>query len=180
MKNIKPILLIICLTFLTNGCLLFHSVQYEITPVEGTTGTAILTVEDIRSDAINSSELDEDKKNLFDFMYKSDEFIIKMEGEGKTITSRELIVDDEKLTGKIIFDFDDIQIVEGIIYEEPFYYLTLSAEDSVISTNGEVIRSDMHKRIIWDNSIKVLKFKMFSDKIEGQNLSGMAQYYNPE
>jgi hypothetical protein len=91
-----------------------------------------------------------------------------------------LIIDDGKLIGKIVFDFDDIEIVEGIIYEEPFYYLTLSPADSIISTNGEVIRSDMHKRIIWDNSIKVLKFKMFSDKIEEQNLIGMAQYYEPE
>jgi len=38
----------------------------------------------------------------------------------------------------------------------------------------------MHKRIIWDNSIKVLRFKMFSDKTDGQNLLGMAQYYETE
>lgn len=180
MKKFKPILFALILIVFTNGCLIIHTVQYEITPADHTSGKAILTVEDIRSDAINSSELDEDKKNLFDYMYKSDKFIEQMKEEGKIIKSRELLVDDGKLNGKIIFDFDDIQIVEGIVYEEPFYYLTLSAEDSVISTNGELIKSDMHKRIIWDNSIKVLKFKMFSDKIKGQNLVGMAQYYKPE
>ncbi|MEJ2196784.1 MAG: hypothetical protein P8X73_18265, partial [Ignavibacteriaceae bacterium] len=116
----------------------------------------------------------------FDYIYKSDEFVEQMKEEGKKIKSRELIVDEGNLNGIIIFDYDDIQLVEGIIYEEPFYYLTLSPEDSVISTNGELIKSDMHKRIIWDNSIKVLKFKMFSDKVEGQNLLGMAQYYKPE
>ncbi len=173
-------LFVISLMFITNGCLLFHSVQYEITPVDGRSGSAILTVEDIRSDAINSTELDEDKKNLFDFMLKSDEFIKQMKGEGKTIKSRELIVKGEKLIGKIVFEYDDIETVEGIVYEEPFYYLTLSPADSIISTNGEVIRSDIHKRVIWDNSIKVLKFKMFSDRVEGQNLLGMAQYYKPE
>ena len=180
MKKYKLILFAISLMFLTNGCLLFHSVEYVITPVDGTSGTAILTVEDIKSDAINSSELDEDKKNLFDFMHKSDEFVNQMKGEGKAIKSRELIVDNGKLIGKIVFDFDDIQIVEGIIYEAPFYYLTISPADSILSTNGEIIKSEMHKRIIWDNSIKVLKFKMFSDKIEEQNLLGMAQYYKPE
>jgi hypothetical protein len=157
--------------FLANGCLLFHSVEYVITPVDGKSGSAVLTVEDIKSDAINSSELDEDKKNLFDFMHKSDEFINQMKGEGKIIKSRKLIIDEGKLIGKIIFDFDDIEIVEGIIYEEPFYYLTLSPADSIISTNGEVIRSDMHKRIIWDNSIKVLKFKMFRLKLFSRFLS---------
>jgi hypothetical protein len=79
--------------FIANGCLLFNSVEYEITPGDGNSGSAILTVEDIRSDAINSNELDEDKKNLFDFMHKSDEFIKQMKGEGKIINSRELIVD---------------------------------------------------------------------------------------
>jgi len=113
-------------------------------------------------------------------MYKSDEFIKQMKGEGKIIKSRELLVDGETLNGKIVFDYDDIETVEGIVYEEPFYYLTLSPADSIISTNGEVIRSDMHKRIIWDNTIKVLKFKMFSDKTDGQNLLGMAQYYETE
>ena len=48
--------------FIANGCLLLNSVQYEITPADGKSGSAILTVEDIRSDAINSTELDEDKK----------------------------------------------------------------------------------------------------------------------
>lgn len=180
MKKFTLILFALFLIILTNGCLIIHTVQYEITPSGAASGTAVLIVEDIRSDAINSSELDEDKKNLFEFMYKSDEFIQQMKDEGKTIKSRELIVDNGKLNGKITFDYNDIQIVEGIVYEEPFYYLTLSAEDSVISTNGELIKSDMHKRIIWDNSIKVLKFKMFSDKVEGQNLLSMAQYYKPE
>ena len=180
MKKFKSIFVIICLMFIANGCLLLNSVQYEITPADGKSGSAILTVEDIRSDAINSTELDEDKKNLFDFMHKSDEFIKQMKGEGKIIKSRELIVDGETLNGKIVFDYDDIETVEGIVYEEPFYYLTLSPADSIISTNGEVIRSDMHKRIIWDNTIKVLKFKMFSDKTDGQNLLGMAQYYETE
>ena len=180
MKKFRTLLFALFLAFLTNGCLIIHSVQYEVSPTDASKGIAILTVEDIRSDAINSSELDEDKKNLFDYIYKSDEFVEKMKEEGKKIKSRELIVDEGKLNGIIIFDYDDIQLVEGIIYEEPFYYLTLSPEDSVISTNGELIKSDMHKRIIWDNSIKVLKFKMFSDKVEGQNLLGMAQYYKPE
>jgi hypothetical protein len=33
---------------------------------------------------------------------------------------------------------------------------------------------------MWDNSMEVLKFEMFSDKVEAQNLVGMAQYFDQE
>ena len=179
-KNLKIIIISISIIFLTHGCLLMHSVTYEIKPGEKGTGTAVVTIEDIRSDALDATELNEDKNNLFKFMYKSDDFIQQMKDEGKNIISREFLVDNGKLNGVINFGFDDIELVEGIIYEEPFYFLTLAAEDSIISTNGEVIVSDEYKRIIWDNTLETLKFKMFSDDVENGNLIGMAQYYETE
>ncbi|MCH7962495.1 MAG: hypothetical protein IH852_01000 [Bacteroidetes bacterium] len=179
-KNLPIIIISFVLIFLTQGCLLMHSVSYKIKPDGEGGGTAVLTIENIRSDALNGYELKEDKKNLFEFMYKSNEFIAQMKDEGKTITSRELFVENENLNGIIKFSFDDIEIVEGIIYEEPFYFLTLSPEDSIISTNGEVIVSDEYKRIMWDNTVKVLKFKMFSDEVDNGKLVSMAQYYESD
>ena len=178
--NLSIIIISIILIFLTHGCLLMHSVSYEIKPGETGGGTAVVTIENINSDALDATELNEDKKNLFEFMYKSDDFIEQMKEEGKIINSRELFVENEKLNGIIKFGFDDIEIVEGIIYEEPFYFLTLSPEDSIISTNGEVIVSDDYKRIMWDNTVKVLKFKMFSDDVDKGNLVGLAQYYESD
>jgi vacuolar-type H+-ATPase subunit E/Vma4 len=157
-----------------------HSVSYEIKPGEKGGGNAVVTIENINSDALDATELNEDKKNLFEFMYKSDDFIEQMKDEGKKINSRELFVENGKLSGIIKFGFDDIEIVEGIIYEEPFYFLTLAPEDSIISTNGEVIVSDEYKRIIWDNTVEVLTFKMFSDDVEKGNLVGLAQYYESD
>jgi len=177
MKKIFFIIILI-IPFIFNGCLLFHTVEYEVMPMEKGGGKATVTIEDIRSDALNEKELDEDKKNLFKFMYKSDEFVQQMKDEGKTITNRILSVKNDKLIGKIDFHFDDIEIVEGIIYEKPFYYLTLAQGDSIISTNGEIIYGDDYKRIMWDNSIKILKFKMFSDSFEGQKLINMAEYFD--
>jgi len=180
MKKIIILSTFLGLSLLTNGCLIFHSVAYEIKPPKNGTSSATVIVEDIRTDALNSDELKMDKENLFDFMYKSDEFIDQMKDEGKTITSRELTVQDGKLYGKIFFNFDDIELVEGIVYEKPFYYLTIPPEDSVISTNGEIVVSGQHKRIIWDNTIEVLKFKMFSDDVESGNLVGMAEYFDQD
>lgn len=166
--------------FLLHGCLLFHSVSYEITPEGSKGGTVTVRVEDLRTDAFNSAELKEDKENLFEYLYKSDEFVNQMEDEGKQITSRKLMIENGRLKGELIFKYDDIEMVEGIIYEDPFYYLTLTPEDSILSTNGEIIRSEQHVRIIWDKSIKVLKFEMFSDEVETRKLVGMAQYFEQE
>ena len=179
-KNLSIIIISILIIFLTHGCLLMHSVSYEIKPTGNGNGTVVLTIEDIRSDALDATELNEDKKNLFEFMYKSDDFIEQMKEEGKKINSRELFIENGKLNGIIKFDYDDIEIVEGIIYEEPFYFLTLSPEDSIISTNGEVIVSDEYKRIMWDNTVEVLKFKMFSDDVDSGNLVRLAQYYESD
>lgn len=180
MKNFSIIIISFSLVFLSQGCLLFHSVSYKV-ELDGTTsGTATVLVEDVRSDAMNSEELDSDKKNLFEFILESDDFITLMEDEGQFITSRELFNDDGKLTGRAAFSFEDITIVEGIVYEEPFYFLTINHEDSILETNGEVIISKDYKRIIWDDSFKTLEFKMFSEDFEGKNLTGMLQFYESE
>ena len=179
-KNLSIIIISLLLIFLTQGCLLMHSVSYEIKPNGNGNGTAVLTIEDINSDALDATELNEDKKNLFEFMYKSDDFIEQMKDEGKKINSRELFVEDGKLNGIVKFSFDEIEIVEGIIYEEPFYFLTLAPEDSIISTNGEVIVSEEYKRLMWDNTVEVLKFKMFSDEVDNDRLISMAQYYESD
>ena len=180
MKKLFVISAVFSLMLFAHGCLLMHSVSYEINANGKGGGSAVVTVDNIKSDALNSTELNEDKKNLFDVMYKSDDFISQMKSEGKEITSRRLYVEDGKLDGEVHFKFDSIKNVEGIVYEEPFYYLTLATGDSVISTNGEVIKTDDYKRILWDNTIKVLKFKMFSDSVNSGNLIGMAQYFKQE
>jgi hypothetical protein len=180
MKKLCVISTVLSLLFFAHGCILMHSVSYEINANGKGGGTAVVTVDNIKSDALNSGELNDDKKALFEFMYKSDEFISQMKDEGKEITSRKLYVEDDKLYGEVHFKFESLNNVEGIVYEEPFYYLTLATGDSVISTNGEVIKTDDYKRILWDNSIKVLKFRMFSDSVDSGNLTGMAQYFKQE
>ncbi len=57
MKNLSIIVISFILVFLTQGCLLFHSVSYKVELDGANSGTATVVVEDIRSDAMNSEEL---------------------------------------------------------------------------------------------------------------------------
>jgi hypothetical protein len=100
-----------------------------------------------------------------------------MKDEGKFITNRSLTIEDGKLNGKVEYSFDEINNVEGIVYESPYYFLTVAPTDSILSTNGQVMVAEDYKRIVWDNSITVLKFKMFVSQTEGSSLTSMAQFY---
>jgi len=174
------IISIIMLAVLMQGCLHFNTASYKIELKDSNSGSVTVFVKDIKSDAMDKSELNEDKKNLFDFALKSEKFIEQMESEGKFITDRKLILDSTNLNATIKYDFKNINDVEGIVYEDPFYYLTLQPGDSVVSTNGKIIESKDYKRIIWDNSLDTLEFEMFSDDTNGDNLTSMAVYYNKE
>lgn len=178
--SIKKLLTLLPLIFIMQGCLVFHSVSYEIYMADEKSGTVTIQVTDIRSDAMNTTELEEDKKQLFDDLLKGDDFVKQMRDEGKNILDRQLYVSDDKLNGSVKYSFDDVSKVEGIVYQEPFYFITIPLEDSIVSTNGEIIISEGHKRIMWDNSIKTLKFEMFSANVESGSLVELTKYLEEE
>jgi len=103
-----------------------------------------------------------------------------MKDDGKNISDRKLFVSGGTLNGSLTYSFSDISKVEGIMYQEPFYFLTIGLEDSIISTNGEVIVSEGHKRIMWDNSLKTLKFQMFSADVESGSFVELTKYLEEE
>jgi len=177
---LRKLLVLIPLVILMQGCLVFHSVSYEIIMADAKSGTVTIQVTDIRSDAMNTSELEEDKKQLFQDLLKGDDFVNQMRDEGKNISNRQLYISNGKLNGTVKYSFEDVAKVEGIVYQEPFYFITIPLEDSIISTNGEVIISEGHKRIMWDNSMKTMKFEMFSADVSSGSLVELTKYLEEE
>lgn len=163
MKIILRTLSIITIILSLNGCIVFQKASYSIKPNEIDGGSAVVIFHDIKSDAIGNNEFEEDKKSLFEFMLESEEFLSMMKDEGKKIKTRDLYVEKNKLNGKVTFSFDSINNVEGIQFQDGYYFLTIPLSDSILSTNGIIVPSKEHKRIIWDKGIKELKFEMMSD-----------------
>jgi hypothetical protein len=180
MMRIIKLLSLFILSILLQGCLVFHTVSYEVNLESENSGTVNMQVNDIRSDALNVSELEEDKKQLFNFIWKSDDFVQQLKEERKFVTDRQLFASNGKLNGSLSYEFNDITTVEGIQYQEPYYFLTVAVEDSIISTNGEVIISEGIKRIMWDNTMKTLKFEMFSAEVESGSLVELSQYLDEQ
>jgi len=161
------------------GCLIFNKMSYTINIDKDTTGSAIVIVSDIRSDAVKSADLEEDKKNLFTYIYKSPEFLAQMNDEGKIFTKRELFLRGDTLCGKASFTFKNISNVEKIMYEDGFYFLTLTLDDSVLSTNGQLIYSKDRKRILWDNSFKQLKFEILGNPFDTDQYTKISSFFKP-
>ena len=182
LNNLKllKLFLIFLIIISIQGCLHFNTSSYRITLNSPDSGSVEVVVKDINTDASDNTKLKEDQHNLFEFALKSKDFVRRMESEGKFITDRKLFLDEGKLNAIVNYDFKNINDVEGIVYEEPFYYLTLEQGDSVVSTNGKIIVSKDYKRILWDDSIDTLKFEMFSEDTDAGNLTSMAAYFNKE
>ena len=180
MKKFLPLIIFLLSASLFDGCLIFHKMSYTINIDKDTTGTATIMVSDIRSDATAGSNLEADKKNLFEYIYKSPEFIKQMKDEGKTISNRELFLHGDTLIGKTDFSFGSIFSVEKIQYQDGFYYLTLTLDDSVLATNGSIIFSKDHKRILWDKSFKILKFEMLGYPFKKDEYTRLSAFLNPK
>ncbi|MBK7631393.1 MAG: hypothetical protein IPJ23_11955 [Ignavibacteriales bacterium] len=179
MKQIFYLFLVIILTHFT-GCIVFHTVSYEVYVNDDGTGTALVTIEDINSDADSKESLDEDVKSILEYGLKSQEFVDEQKADGKTITSRNLLIEKEKLNALIRYEFSDLSEVEGMQFDDPYYYLTVPTDDIIVSTNGQITKTKDYQRIVWDKSIKALKFKMYSDDTSKDGLKSLAPYYLKE
>jgi len=179
MKKIIYVISIILITQFA-GCIIFKSVSYEVNVNNDGTGTAFVTIDDMNTDATTKETLDEDVKSILEYGLKSQEFASESEKEGKKITNRKFVIEQGKLNAILSYDFDDVSSVEGMRFDDPYYYLTIPPEDSIISTNGQVTKTAEYQRIVWDKSITTLKFKMYSDDTSRDGLKSLAPYYLKE
>jgi hypothetical protein len=169
-------LIIILLATVFSGCLIFNKISYKVI-TEGRSGSAEVIFHDIRSDASSPTEFDSDKDYLFNYIWKSDQFIADMKKEGKEITERELFLSNDTLVGRIVFNFDEITNVENLVLEDDFFFLTLPLEDSVVTTNGEIIISQQYKRILWDASFDELTFEILGHSFEEERYRPLGYHF---
>lgn len=177
MKHYLILISIIISGTILSGCLQFKTVSYEVTLFTENSAEVIIQINDIRSDAETDEAFEEDKTALFETILGSQQFIDDMNNEGKFISSRDLFVENGKLNGKGVYRFDEIGKVEGMVYDDEFYYITFEPLDSIVSTNGQIFITDQYKRIVWDKSFKTLKFEMLSNAFELESYRELASFY---
>ncbi len=172
------IFIIILILVSAPGCLVFEKIFYEIKINDDKSGSVKIYITNIVSDATDREAFKQDTSALFTFMLKSNEFVEDMKNEGRFITKRNLILNGDILDAEAEYNFNNIVGIENIMYEDGFYYLTMDLADSVISTNGEIIKSKNYKRILWDENQKVLRFAIYSGEVDAYRK--LAPYYKKQ
>ncbi|HPD67437.1 MAG TPA: hypothetical protein PLI27_05100 [Ignavibacteriales bacterium] len=179
MKLKRYLLLVVFIisSFYLTGCLVGNKLSYKIVLESQNSGTAIIKYYYIRSDADTKDRLEEDKYLLYEYMAKSKQFVADMKKEGREIIDRKLYLDENgKLIAEGTYKFKSLNSVENLVYDNGYYFITLQLEDSVLSTNGQVIRTANYKRIIWDEGYKTLEFEILTEPAP-DNYIDMARYY---
>lgn len=159
------------------GCLSFNTISYDISINVDGTGTAIAVIKNIKSFSKTDAEFEEDKNYLFEYILESPDFLKEIKKEGKNIKFRKLYASGNELNGRAEFTFTDINDVEGIQKDDDFYYHVLALKDSIVSTNGTIIMSDDHKKILWDKNFKNLKFEIFSEDTNTEGYRELLPYF---
>ena len=179
-KNLILAVLITSVALIFDGCLVPEKISYNIRLESPSGGLVTMQFYNIKSNANSDKEFEKDKENLFSYILNSDKLKTQLGDEGKDMISRKLSLDGDKLNGSVEYKFKDITKVEGIRFEEGFYYLTLALDDSVISTNGQIIKSKEYKRILWDKSFTELNFEMYSSGFDESTFKALAPFYKPK
>lgn len=177
MKKIISGVIFILLILNFTGCLSFNTINYDISINEDGTGSAVAVIRDIKSLSKTDAEFEEDKNYLFEYILESADFLKEIKKEGKNIKTRKLYASGNELNGRAEFTFTDINDVEGIQKDEEFYYQVFTLKDSIVSTNGTIIVSEDHKKILWDKSFKSLKFEIFSEDTKTEGYRELLPYF---
>lgn len=177
MHKFAQILLLLFIAVILSGCLVFNKISYEIVMSDSSAGSASVAIYDIRSDAKTPFRLEEDINYLYNYSGKSKKFIEQMKLEGKEITGRELEIKEDTVIGYLSFNFNSLSAFGNITFDAGFYILTLSPTDSIIATNGQVLRTKNDLRILWDEDIEKISYTLMGNSFEKEGFTKLAPYY---
>lgn len=175
--NLSKILLLAFAAVTLSGCLIGNKISYNVHLDGSGGGRAEVIIHDIRSDAKTELDYEEDKSSLFEYMLKSSDFVLEMVKDGKYIESRELYVEDGKLNGKVVYTFKKLSDFENLMQEDGYYHITMAPDDEPLSSNGEIIKSEQYKRIMWSADEKNLKFEMLIEPVSPDTVRDLANFY---
>jgi hypothetical protein len=152
------------------GCIISEYDEYRIVMnADGKSGTIYTTKRNIQSDQTDSTKQQEDFEELLD-NWKSDSYLLEKTKESMYVKERNLLIEKGKLTWKEVAIFADFHHLFRDVIVNDTMQIGFGNDETVIETNGELIRSKDSTIVQWPLTtrefiLKVQKneFKITSD-----------------
>jgi hypothetical protein len=146
-------------SFIVSGCVVIRTTEQRITLNKDGSGSALLRLIDIRSDAKSDSAVQRDFEELISAFDSS--AVAEFEAKGRRVTARQFILHGDTLIAEVAYTFTSLDAVEGLRLVRDDLYVVIAPEREVVRTNGKV-RDWVHggKRIVWDRDASRLLFQI--------------------
>jgi hypothetical protein len=137
------------LVIVFGGCLIYETVEYHVSlNADGKSGTIHIKYNNVESSESDSSKQEEDFNELLS-NWKGDKYLLDRMNDGVYIKERGLTLTHGILVWQESGIFSDVQkMKDGISYEDTTH-ITLSKDETVLSTNGAVTMSKDSTVVVW-------------------------------
>ena len=139
------------------GCILVRTTDHRITFNDDGSGSALLRLVDIRSDAPDDSLITRD---LHQMMQAYDKYgVEEFEQQGRKIVSKQFVVHGDTLILEISYVFPNREAVEGLRQTREDMYMVVGEGREIVKTNGRIEKTkDGSRNIRWDSDAKELTY----------------------
>ena len=161
MKKILPLLSIVFLIFIF-GCLTFETIEIRIVFNENSSNQGKIDV--IYSGIASTEEGLEKRQKDFEELIQlleDDQFLLDQLTEGVYVKNRKLYEEHGKIIGKYSGIFANLKFDDNALKtaNDEFLFM-INRDQTVIETNGKIVKSDNNVFISWPMSQKELYWKV--------------------
>jgi hypothetical protein len=157
------------------GCIISEYDEYRIIlNIDGKSGTLYITKRNIQSDQIDPKKQQEDFDNLVQD-WRGDQYLLEKTREGVYVKDRKLSHEGGMLVWKEVNIFSDFRWLFRDMIMNDTMRICFGKEETVVTTNGELIRTKDSTFVQWP-----LTMKEFTLKIQRNNFkptSGFASKF---
>ncbi len=141
------------------GCLVVRITEQRIRLNKDGSGSAVLRLTDLRSDARTDSGAFRDYGTMMGAL--DQEKVKDFEGRERRLTGKRFMVHGDTLIAEVTYQFSSLGSIDGLNVTDDMLFIIVAEGDEVVKTNGKV-ESWGHTgtRIVWDRNATSLVYQI--------------------
>lgn len=141
------------------GCLVIRVTEQHIRLNKDGSGSAVLRLIDLRSDAQTDSGMFHDYGTMMGAL--DEERVKDFEGRDRRLTGDKFTVHGDTLIGEVTYQFSSLSAIDGLNVTDDRLFIIIAEGDEVVNTNGKVEPwGHTGTRIVWDRKATLLRYQI--------------------